>query len=280
MNKLLIVDGMNLHFQMFFGMPSRIVNKDGKAIQGTLGFVGALIKIIKMTNPTHIVILFDGEHANDRTELLSEYKANRVDYSVLPEDESPFSQLKDVYNALTFMNIKHAEVTELETDDVISGYVHTYQNACDIVIASFDSDFFQLINESVKVLRYRGGKTVICDTVYIKEKFNIPPCRYVDFKSLTGDISDNIKGAEKVGLKTASEIINKFGSLQEVINNADQIQKPSIRESIARNTARLQTNYKLIKLDNRGTLPFTLNDLAYLYNGITTIEVLKGIGLK
>lgn len=280
MNKLLIVDGMNLHFQMFFGMPSRIINKDGKAIQGTLGFVGAFLKIIKMTNPTHVVILFDGEHANDRAEILSEYKANRIDYSVLPEDESPFSQLKDVYDALTFMNIKHTEVAELETDDVIASYVHTYQNTCEIVIASFDSDFFQLINENVKVLRYRGEKTVICDKVYIKEKFSITPCQYVDFKSLTGDTSDNIKGAEKVGIKTASALMNKFGSLQEVINNASKIDKPSIRESIVRNINRLQTNYKLIKLENRAILPFSLDDISYLYNGMTTIEVLKGIGLR
>ncbi len=68
-NKLLIIDGSNLLFQMFFGMPSRIINKDGKAIQGTLGFVGALLKIIRMTNPTHIAVLFDGECENERREL-------------------------------------------------------------------------------------------------------------------------------------------------------------------------------------------------------------------
>lgn len=89
-NKLLIIDGSNLLFQRFFGMPTRIINKDGKAIQGTLGFVGALLKIIRMTEPTHIVVLFAGEHENDRAELESDYKANRVDYSETPEDETPF----------------------------------------------------------------------------------------------------------------------------------------------------------------------------------------------
>ena len=74
MNKLLIVDGHNLLFQMFFGMPSRIINKDGKAIQGTLGFVGALLKIVRLTEPTHIVALFDGEHENERAALNAEYK--------------------------------------------------------------------------------------------------------------------------------------------------------------------------------------------------------------
>lgn len=280
MKKLLIVDGLNLHFQMFFGMPSRIINANGKAIQGTLGFVGAFIKIIKMTNPTHIVVLFDGEHPNDRAELLAEYKANRTDYSTVPEEESPFSQLQDVYDALTFMNIKHIEAAELETDDVIASYTHTYKGEGQIVISSFDSDFFQLISNNVRVLRYRGDNTVVCEVEYIQNKYGISPCQYADFKSLTGDNSDNIKGADKVGPKTASKLINQFGSLQEILNNAVEIEKPSIRESIIRNTERLQNNYKLIKLEDRATLPFTLDELAYTYNGITTNEVLKGIKLR
>ncbi|MEW9122796.1 MAG: 5'-3' exonuclease H3TH domain-containing protein [Thermotaleaceae bacterium] len=224
MEKLLIVDGLNLHFQMFFGMPSRIINANGKAIQGTLGFIGAFIRIMKMANPTHVVVLFDGEHPNDRVELFAEYKANRTDYSTVPEQENPFSQLQDVYDALTFMNVKYTEVAELETDDVIASYTHTYKNKRQIVIASFDSDFFQLISENVRVLRYRGDNTVICDIEYIQNRYGISPRQYADFKSLTGDNSDNIKGADKVGLKTASVLINQFGSLPEIINNADIIQ--------------------------------------------------------
>lgn len=278
--KLLIVDGMNLHFQMFFGMPSRIINKEGKAIQGVLGFVGAFIKIIRMTNPTHIVVLFDGQHENDRTELLPEYKANRKDFSVLPEEENPFSQLQYVYDALDFLKVKHTEVAELETDDVVSGYVYTYKNRCEIIIASFDSDFFQLIDDKVRVLRYRGKKTTICDNNYIKEKFNISPCRYADFKSLTGDNADNIKGVPKVGAKTASALINQFGDLQNILEEAEKITKASIRESIIQNSERLRNNYKLIKLENVVTLPFEFNELEYDYSGITTTEVLAGIGLR
>lgn len=280
MEKLLIVDGLNLHFQMFFGMPSRIMNAYGKAIQGTLGFVGALIKIMKMTKPTHIVVLFDGEHPNDRAELLSEYKANRPDYSAVPEEESPFSQLQDVYDALTFMNIKHTEVAELETDDVIASYVHTYGNKEEIVIASFDSDFFQLISDNVRVLRYRGDNTVLCDIGYIQNQYGISPCQYADFKSLTGDKADNIKGAENVGPKTAAALINQFGYLQDIMDNTDKIPKPSVRESIIRNRDRLQKNYQLIKLEDRAALPFVSDELTYNYNGITTNEVLKGIGLR
>lgn len=114
MKKLLIIDGSNLLFQMFFGMPSRIVNEDGKAIQGVMGFVGALLKIINMVKPTNIIAVFDGEHENEHAEISEDYKANRIDYSVVPENENPYSQLEDIYAALDFMQIKRIETTDCE----------------------------------------------------------------------------------------------------------------------------------------------------------------------
>ena len=280
MKRLLIIDGSNLLFQMFFGMPARIVNDQGKAIQGTLGFVGALLKIIRKTEPTHVAVLFDGEHENGRTVLDPEYKANRVDYSNIPAEDNPFSQINDVYKALDFLGIKHTETSNCETDDLIAGYALSPGQETEMVISSLDSDFFQLITSRVSVLRYRGEKTVICTPEYIKEKLEIDPEQYADFKSLTGDTSDNIKGADKVGPKTAALLLNEFGTLENLLANAEQIKKPSIKEYIIRNTVRLKTNYKLIKLENRAQLPFTLQELVYHDTGITTNEVLKGIGLR
>ena len=280
MKKLLLVDGSNLLFQMFFGMPARIVNEQGKAIQGTLGFVGALLKIIRRTSPTHIAVLFDGEHENSRSALDPEYKANRIDYGEVSEEENPFSQLPDVYAALDYLQIKHAETTACETDDWIAAYALTYGYENEIIISSFDSDFFQLITDKVSVLRYRGDKTILCTPDYISNKFGINPSQYADFKSLTGDVSDNIKGADHVGPKTAASLLNEFGDLKGILENTVNIKKASIKESIIRNAERLITNYKMIKLNNIVSLPFTLNELVYEYSGITTNEVLKGIGLR
>lgn len=280
MNRFLIVDGSNLLFQMFFGMPARIVNSQGKAIQGTLGFVGALLKIVRMVKPTHLVILFDGQHEKERNLLDTDYKANRKNYSDVPEEENPFSQLPDVYKALDFLGIKHTETTTCETDDVIAAYALTFGQEMEMVISSFDSDFFQLITDKVSVLRYRGEKTIICTPEYIKEKLDIRPEQYADFKSLTGDTADNIKGADKVGQKTAAQLINEFGTLENLLANAETIQKPSVKESIIRNTERLKKNLRLIKLNASAILPFPVEDLIYHDTGITTNAVLKGIGLK
>ncbi len=280
MNRLLIIDGSNLLFQMFFGMPARIVNQQGKAIQGTLGFVGALLKILRLTEPTHLVVLFDGEHENTRTSLDTDYKANRPDYSEVLEEENPFSQLPDITAALDFLGIRHAETVTCETDDWIAGYTKTYEKDTEILISSFDSDFFQLITETVSVLRYRGEKTVVCTPSYIKEKFGVVPAQYADFKSLTGDTADNIKGAEHIGPKTAALLINEFGTLENLLANAENIKKPRIKESISKHAERLKINQKLIRLEGNETLPYQLPELKYSYSGVTTNEVLKGIGLR
>lgn len=279
MKKVLLVDGCNLLFQMFFGMPARIVNEQGKAIQGTLGFIGALLKIIRRTKPTHVAVLFDGESHNPRVDVDADYKANREDYGKVEEEENPFSQLPDIYAALDYLKICHAETTDCEADDWMAGYVKKYADA-EIVISSFDSDFFQLISDRVTILRYRGENSVLCDVTYLRDKFGIMPESYADFKSLTGDTADNIKGADKVGPKTAAMLVNEFGGLEEIIGRAEEIKKPLIRESVKRNAERLRKNYRLIKLDGVDDLPFALDEMEWLDSGVTTNEVLKGIGLK
>ncbi len=280
MNRLLLVDGSNLLFQMFYGMPARIFSDSGKAIHGTLGFVGALIKIIRRVDPAHVLVVFDGERENIRTETDPGYKAQRIDYSGIPEEENPFSQIRDVYAALDFMGIKRFETTDCESDDLIAGYALDFAEEEEIIISSLDSDFFQLISSRVSVLRYRGEKTVTCTPEYIKEKFGITPEQYADFKALTGDKSDNIKGAEKVGTKTAAALLNKFGNLEGIIGNAQNIKKPSVKMSVIKNTEKLRANYRIIKLDAHSLLPFSVYELEYAYNGITANEVLINIGLK
>lgn len=280
MNRLLVVDGMNLLFQMFYGMPARIVNSEGKAIQGTLGFVGALLKILRAISPTHVAVIFDGECENVRYGIDENYKANRPDYSEMAEDELPFSQLPDIYAALELLGIRYFETAVCETDDVIASYALRYREECEIVIASQDSDFFQLIEKNVSVLRYRGDASVICTPDYIREKLGIEPALYADYKSLTGDTADNIRGAEKVGPKTAAALVREFGALENIIAHAHEIKKPSVRASIERDGERLMRNYSLIKLCDRAQIPFELSELEYSHSGITTTEVLRGIGLK
>lgn len=278
--KILLVDGSNLLFQMFFGMPARIYNEQGIGIWGVLGFVGALLKIIRQTKPTHLAVLFDGENENRRTLIDSDYKANRTDYSKVSEEENPYSQLPYIYQALHYLGIAYAETTVCEADDWMSSYVNLYGGDNEMIISSFDSDFFQLISDNVSILRYRGDKSVLCTTAYLQEKYGIKPCQYADFKALTGDKADNIPGADKVGIKTASALLLEFGTLDNIIQNAEAIKKQSVRESIVRDRERLLCNLRLIKLEGKYEVPFLLTEMQFTDSGITTTEVLRGIGLK
>lgn len=148
MKRLMLVDGSNLLFQMFYGMPSRIVNRDGKPIQGTLGFVGALLKMIRMINPTHLAVFFDGECANPRQKLDGEYKANRVDYSKMAQEDTPFYQLPDIFCALDYLKIPYQETKDCEADDWFAGYALGMGEDCEITIVSQDSDFFSVDHAS------------------------------------------------------------------------------------------------------------------------------------
>ncbi len=277
--RLLVVDGSNLLFQMFYGMPSRIVGKHGKLVHGTLGFVGALLKMLKNLTPTHVVVLFDGECENARKSLDGAYKANRPDYSQMAEEETPFSQLPDIYAALDFLQIKHAETTSCEADDLIASYAVAYGEE-EVIISSFDSDFFQLITEKVFILRYRGERSLLCTPAYVEEKFGVLPAQYADFKALVGDKADNIEGLAGVGVKTAARLLQRFGDLNSLLLRVDEVEKPALRAAIAAGRERIAKNRLLIRLCGGEALPFSLDALAYSYSGVKTGEVLRKIGVQ
>lgn len=279
MDRLLLVDGSNLLFQMFYGMPGRITAPDGRPIQGTLGFIGALLRMLRMVRPTHAAVFFDGECENSRTALDPDYKTNREDYSVLPEEETPFSQLPDICRALELLAIPCAETVDCETDDWIAAYA-LHRGDMELVIASFDSDYFQLIDEKTQVLRYRGEKSCFWDEAYLKEKLGIDARLYADFKSLTGDQSDNLRGAYKVGPKTAAALLAQFGSLEGILAGGDAISRPGIREAIREAAPRLRLNYRLIKLTGDTPLPIPVESLRCAIPTLTTTQVLTALGLK
>lgn len=278
MKRLLIVDGHNLLFQMFFGMPSRIIGSKGVAIQGVIGFVGAINRLLDTYHPTHLCVMFDCERHNPRKDILEDYKANRTDYSEMPEEENPFTQLPLVYEALDYMGIKHTETTVCETDDVIAAYALKYGMDSEVLISSFDSDYFQLINEKVKIIRYRGKCSVLCDEKYINEKYGISPSLYLDYKCLVGDSSDNIPGIRGIGPKTAAKLVNTFGSLESIIDRCEEIESEKIRLAIKEGEEILKRNMTLIALGGDADIPFTLDELEFNNPYIRTMEVIRGIG--
>jgi DNA polymerase-1 len=178
------------------------------------------------------------------------------------------------------MGIAHAETCDCETDDWMASYALTYGDDHEIVISSYDSDFFQLITDRVSILRYRGDNTVVYTPATIRAKLGIEPSVYADYKSLTGDTADNVKGAKGIGPKTAAALINRYGTLARILAEVDSIEKPSVRASVKEAEERLLLNQKMIRLDAHAPIPLPMEELIYRDEGMTTSRILYGIGLK
>lgn len=276
---LLLVDGMNLWFQMFFGMHSRITNDEGKAIQGLMGFTGAMLRIIRMTEPSHVIAVFDGEHHNPRTDIDSDYKANRQDYSDVSEEQNPFIQLPEAFRLLDLMGIRWYETKIHEADDVIASYVRKYRSAAEITICSHDSDFYQLIGDNVRILRYRGDNSIFMDEKALMDKYGITGSQYVDFKSLTGDHADNIRGVEGIGPKTASRLMKDYGTLDNLLQNYMNDRSNRIKVLMNIGKDRLPLNRSLITMKKDIPLPLEIDELAYSGKYASTRDVLTSAGL-
>ena len=265
MNTLIIIDGHNLLFRMFYGMPDRIIGADGKSVHAAVGFIGAVCNIINDLHPSHMVVLFDSEECGDRRSLSPEYKANRPDYSSMSEEECPFTQLPYIYRALDEMGIAYSEVHGWEADDVIASYALTYTGEPDIMlgIVSTDKDYYQLISENVWVVQYSSRAIGYVSPDLLYAKYGIPPSLFADFKCLIGDKSDNIPGAAGIGPKYAAELLRQFGSLDEIIARRSEITRPSHRKSIEEAKDRLLLNRELILLKKEAPLPFdSFDELA------------------
>lgn len=279
MDKLLIVDGMNLLFQMFYGMPARILSPKGLPIHGTMGFLGALRKLFAAVQPTHVAVVFDGECENFRRELDGSYKANRPDYSQLPPEETPFCQLPDVYRALELLGICHAETVCCEADDWMAAMALRWGRETDVVICSFDSDLFQLISDRISVLRYRGEASQLWDRAVFESRYGIAPRQYPDHKALTGDASDNIPGIRGIGAKTATKLLRRFSCLEELLQRVEEIEKEPLRRALTENAERLRQNCRLIRLDGTHMPPFTPEQLRWEGKSFTTRRLLSELDL-
>lgn len=238
MKKLLLIDGHNLLFKMFFGMPFPFYNDNNVNITGTVGFVGTVVKMIKYLKADECLVVFDGEGSRNVRDD-EDYKANRqTDYGSLSDEENPFTQLIFIKAVLDYLNIKWIETEGIECDDYIAIISKKYDG--EVFISSTDTDFYQLVNDRIKIIKFRGENTIFVDERFIDEKFSILPSDFALYKALIGDTADNIKGVYKVGLKTVVNIINSLKS-----NNFDKFYN-----IYTNNLETIEHNLKLIKLPN------------------------------
>lgn len=277
MKKIVLIDGHNLLFRMYYGIPSQIKNSEGKDIRGLIGFIGSLKKIASEFKPYSLVVIFDSESSKRENLNISDtYKANRIDYNLIEEDNNPFSQLGTIKEALNFLNINYIEVDNYEADDYIASITYN-QNNYEYIIVSTDSDFIQLVNKYTLLYVPRGKKSILYDEEKVYEKYQVYPRKYVLYKSLVGDTSDNVKGVKGIGRVRASLIL-KYNSLGEYILNN---QESRFTRILKENEYLINQNTKIITMNNQldtSKLVFSkLSDNLFNYK---TYEIIAKIGKK
>lgn len=246
MKDCLIIDGHNLLFRMFYGIPGSIKNTKGNEIKAVIGFVGGLIKYITKFEPHSIMIVFDTETSiSDKANDYSDYKSNRINYSDVPDSENPFIQLPLIFQALDYLEVPYKEVEEYEADDYIASFCEMYSNKFRFIIVSTDQDFFQLVDDNITVFNPNGKEGTIYTSNKIYEKLGVYPQQIVEYKSLVGDNSDNIAGIRGVGPKTAQKILS-IGSISEIFENA--LIDGKLYDTLKENKSIIDRNIQLITM--------------------------------
>ena len=188
MKKLLLIDGHNLLFKAFYGVPEKLL-PNGKPIQGVIGFITMLVKIIDVIKPTHVLVVFAPDEKPSRAALYPQYKANRQeDYGSKDDRENPFTQLDDIMTALDSLHIKYVVSQGCEADDMIASYASHVPY--EVVIVSTDTDFLQLVDQKTTMFRYHSKKSLLFDEVIVQEKYGIHPSRSLEYAPIV-DTHDN-----------------------------------------------------------------------------------------
>jgi DNA polymerase-1 len=254
-----LIDGSAFIFRAYHALPPLTRKSDGLPIGAVSGFCNMLQRYIEDNSgpdaPTHVAVIFDYSGKSFRNDLYDQYKANRPP---APEDLVPqFPLTRDATRAF---NIACKEIEGFEADDIIATLACQARAAggrCTII--SSDKDLMQLVGDGVDMLDAMKNKRIDRDGVH--EKFGVGPERVVDVQALAGDSVDNVPGAPGIGIKTAALLINEYGSLEELLDRAEEIKQPKRRQTLIEKRDQIELSKKLVQLDCDMTLDFTLDDL-------------------
>jgi len=215
---LYLIDGSSYIFRAYYAI-RHLSNSKGVPTNAVYGFTSMLFKFLKDYEPTHIGIVFDSKGATFRDDIYPLYKANR---SEPPEDLVP--QFSKIYEMVDAFNIPQVQLEGFEADDLMGTISKDVEKEdAKVVLVTGDKDFCQLVSDKVTLLDTMKNK--ITGTKEVKEKYGVDPDRVIDVFALAGDAVDNIPGVKGIGEKTAVSLISKFGSLDELFKNLDDVSK-------------------------------------------------------
>ncbi|TAE46496.1 MAG: DNA polymerase I [Bacteroidetes bacterium] len=271
--KLFLLDAMALIYRAHFAFIKnpRITSK-GLNTSALFGFTNTLLEIIGKENPTHLAVAFDTATPTFRHIQYPEYKAQREKQ---PEDIS--IAIPYIYKMLEAMNIKALVLDGFEADDLIGTIsAQADPEQFDVFMVTPDKDYAQLVKENVFLFKpaYGGGGFEVLDAEKVKESYGVAPHQIADFLGLKGDAVDNIPGVPKIGDKTAIALLHEFGSLDELLANADKVSKPSIRQSLIEFAEQGRLSRQLAIIDTQVPYPWKPEDLQLRHVNLEAIMAL------
>jgi DNA polymerase-1 len=235
-DELFLIDGNSLAYRAFFALPESIATSTGEPTNAIFGFASMLVKILTDYGPRATVVVWDRGHSG-RREIYSEYKAQRMRRPDLLAEQWP--ALEPLVEAFGYHNLG---VDGYEADDVIASIVERARRSeppIEVVVVTGDRDAYQLVGDGVRIMTTSRGvtETKLYDRQGVIERYGIPPELVPDFIGLKGDSSDNIPGVPGIGEKTAAELLSRFGSLEGVLANVDQISGAKRRQNLIEHAA-------------------------------------------
>ena len=258
-NHLYLVDGSSYIFRAYHRLPP-LTNRHGVPAGAVYGYTAMLWKLAdglnKADGPTHMAVILDKSSTTFRNAMYDQYKANRPPP---PEDLKP--QFPLIRTATRAFSIPCIETEGLEADDIIACYAKAALAAgWSTTIVSSDKDLMQLIEPGVDMLDTMNDRRIDAD--YVIGKFGVPPEKLGDVLALMGDSVDNVPGVPGIGPKTASQLINDFGSLEAVLAGTDSIKKPKLKQSLIDHADNARLSRELVRLECNAALPEPLDALA------------------
>ena len=239
--KVCLVDGSGYIFRAFYAIPS-LTSSDGIPVNAVLGFSNMFMRLTQTINCDYCLVLFDAKRANYRNEIFADYKGTRKE---IPEELIP--QFPIIREAADALNIHHLEMEGYEADDLIATYTRqAREKGYDVVVVSADKDLMQLIRDGVELFDPMKDKFFTPEDV--KEKFGVYPDKVIDVQALAGDSIDNVPGVAGIGIKTAAQLVNEFGSLQEVLDRAGEIKQQKRRQTLLDNRENALISLQLVTL--------------------------------
>ena len=253
-----LIDGSAFIFRAYHALPPLTRKSDGLPIGAVSGFCNMLQRYVEGnlgSDVTHIAVIFDKGSHTFRNDMYDQYKANR---DAMPEDLRP--QIPLTREATHAFNIACEEMEGYEADDIIATLsVQAREAGGRCTIISSDKDLMQLVGGGVEM--FDAMKNNQIDSEGVEAKFGVGPDRVIDVQALAGDSVDNVPGAPGIGIKTAALLINEYGSLEELLDRAEEIKQPKRRETLINHREQIELSKKLVTLDTNTPITFSLDDL-------------------